>query len=460
VAEADPPIWMLRPALELAWAVAKVGSQARPPVPPPGRLRPIMKVSRLPDRMLTTVREVLDEDEGFRERVVKAAQEELLGRPAWLWLVRPEGWEAELEGVVVEALRSEEEVEEKRASRAAQRQLEEANAALQKLRAELVSVQALNSQLEVELSAARKSRREAEEAAAKVRLALAEALSRQDDLRGTAAGLADRIKRLEAEGTAANERVSASEIERDEALRQLDVLNLALAEARRQVATAQAEAEALRRSLEDVFGAARQAVIEAGIEAGSERDIRSPIDSSPAPPASGSEARQAPGAPGYLVPKRVPARLPPAIFEESPEAARHLVRLPGAFLVVDGYNVTLSSWPGVELPMQRRRLVDSLAELSMRAGTEVLVIFDGIDEGNRLQLPSSVRGRMRVRFTASEVEADEAIIDLMDSLPPQRAVVVATDDRRVRDSVARKGANVITVDQLLAVIGRGPSLPG
>jgi hypothetical protein len=33
--------------------------------------------------------------------------------------------------------------------------------------------------------------------------------------------------------------------------------------------------------------------------------------------------------------------------------------------------------------------------------------------------------------------------------------VVATNDRRVRDGAARKGANVITVDQLLAVIGRG-----
>jgi predicted RNA-binding protein with PIN domain len=107
--------------------------------------------------------------------------------------------------------------------------------------------------------------------------------------------------------------------------------------------------------------------------------------------------------------------------------------------------------------MQRRRLVDALGELAMRAGTEVLLIFDGVDDGNRLQLPSSVRGRMRVRFTASEVEADEAIIDLVESLPLQRAVVVATNDRRVREGAARRGANVIAVDQLLAVIGRAPN---
>jgi predicted RNA-binding protein with PIN domain len=152
--------------------------------------------------------------------------------------------------------------------------------------------------------------------------------------------------------------------------------------------------------------------------------------------------------------------LPPATFEDSPDAARHLVRVPGVALVVDGYNVTLSSWPGADLPMQRRRLVDSLAELAIRAGTEVLVVFDGVDDGNRLQLPASVRGRMRVRFTASEVEADEVIIALVDSMPVHRPVVVATNDRRVRDDAARKGANVITVDQLLAAIGRGSSPTG
>jgi predicted RNA-binding protein with PIN domain len=171
-------------------------------------------------------------------------------------------------------------------------------------------------------------------------------------------------------------------------------------------------------------------------------------------------AERAPGNSLAASPKRIPASLPPATFEDSPDAARHLVRVPGVALVVDGYNVTLSSWPGADLPMQRRRLVDSLAELAIRAGTEVLVVFDGVDDGNRLQLPASVRGRMRVRFTASEVEADEVIIALVDSMPVHRPVVVATNDRRVRDDAARKGANVITVDQLLAAIGRGSSPTG
>jgi predicted RNA-binding protein with PIN domain len=211
----------------------------------------------------------------------------------------------------------------------------------------------------------------------------------------------------------------------------------------------------LRQSLEDVFIAARDVAASAGIEAATPDSVKSVRP--PAP--SGSAVADSPQS--RIPPrKRLPAPLPPAVFDESPEAARHLVRLPGSVLVVDGYNVTISSWPGADLPMQRRRLIDSLFELVMRAGTEVVVIFDGVDEGNRLQLPSSVRGRMRVRFTSSEIEADQVIIDSVDSLPVERPIVVATDDRRVRETVAQRGANVISVDQLLAVIGRAPNGTG
>lgn len=453
---------MLRPALELAWAVAKVGSQSRPPLPVPGRLRPLMKMTRLPDRTLVTVREVMESDGGFRDRVVQAADEDFLGRASWLWLVRPEGWEEELGDLVDEAERTDEEEEEKRTSRAAQHRLEEANAALQKVRAEMVSMQTLNSQLDVELSTVRKARREAEEETAKVRSALEEAIAGQDELRATAAGLAGRIKQLEEEGSAVRERAAAAGVERDEAVRRAEVLELALAEAQRQAASFESQAATLRGSLEGLFIAARDTASAAGIPTTVPSSPASVDSMAPrsAPPGRDTAVDTAPGNSPTASPKRIPASLPPAMFEDSPDAARHLVRVPGVVLVVDGYNVTLSSWPGTDLPMQRRRLVDSLAELAIRAGTEVLVVFDGVDDGNRLQLPASVRGRMRVRFTASEVEADEVIVALVDSMPVHRPVVVATNDRQVRDDAARKGANVITVDQLLAAVGRGSSPTG
>ena len=448
---------MVRPALELAWAVAKVGTQSRPPLPAPSRLRPLMKVSRLPGRMLSTIREVADTDDDFRARVVKAADEELLGRPSWLWLVRPDGWEDELAGLIEQAELAEDEATEKRNRGALQRQLDEANAALQKLRAEMLSLNALNAELEEQTAAARKARRAADADLARVRSELDEAVAGQDDLRRTSAELAETIQRLEREGSAALERASRAEVERDAARRQTEELRLALVEAQRQTAAADDAAASLRRNIGELLAAARAAAVDAGVDTAgaTPAEESSPAGSfQPAPAESprldalGTSSRRD---------RRVAARLPPATFDASPEAAQYLVRLPDAFLVVDGYNVTLTSWPGTDLPMQRGRLIDALAELVMRAGTEVLVVFDGIDSGNRLQLPSSVRGRMRVRFTGSEIEADEVIIDFVRALPLARPVVVATNDRRVREAVASHGANVISVDQLLSVLGRGSS---
>lgn len=453
-----PPVSMIRPALELAWAVAKVGSQLRPPPPMPGRLRPLMKVTRLPDRMLGTVREVVDTDEAFRARVINAADEELLGRPSWLWLVRPEGFEDDLGALIQQVELAQGEAEEKRSTRATQHQLDEARAAVQKLRAEMVSLNAVNAQLAEQLAEARRARWEADSESARVRAALGEALAGQDELRTTMAEHVETIRRLEGEGRAAIDRSAGAELRRDEAIHQTDVLELALAEAQRQAASANELASNLRRSLGEVLAAARDAAAAAGVEARGSASEQTPASTATATPApeSGGVTSPRPRSPET----RVPARLPPATFEHSPEAARHLVRLPDAVLVVDGYNVTLSSWPGTDLPMQRSRLVDSLAELVMRTGTEVLVVFDGIEAGNGLQLPSSVRGRMRVRFTASETEADEAIIEVVESLPARRPVVVATNDRRVREAVRERGSNVISVDQLLAVLGRGPGQAG
>jgi predicted RNA-binding protein with PIN domain len=125
-------------------------------------------------------------------------------------------------------------------------------------------------------------------------------------------------------------------------------------------------------------------------------------------------------------------------------------------LIVDGYNVTISSWPHLDLPQQRQRLVDALAELAMRTGISVDVVFDGLDAGGRIRPPTAARHQVSVTFSPEGVEADEVIVDLVDELDASRPVLVATDDRRVRDEVMGRGANVISVVQLLAVLGRLP----
>jgi predicted RNA-binding protein with PIN domain len=141
------------------------------------------------------------------------------------------------------------------------------------------------------------------------------------------------------------------------------------------------------------------------------------------------------------------------VFEDSPEAAVHLVRT-GVLLLVDGYNVSLHAWPGVALAHQRHRLISALAELAARSGAAVRVIFDGDETQAFPPVPGAARAAVRVAFSSPGVDADEVIIEAVERHPAGRAVVVATDDRRVQDEVRRRGANVLTTPQLLGLLRR------
>jgi predicted RNA-binding protein with PIN domain len=448
---------MLRPALELAWLVAKAGSQARPPLPVPGPMRPIMRVARLPDRMLETIRQVVEEDAGFRERVASAAEEPVLGRPSWLWLVRPDGWEAELGGLVEEAAGVESEQREKRDALAAERRLADLTSNVRRLQAELVALKAANEELREADARRRRDNRAQESETGDLRRRLHEAAREverlsalNDDLEARVASHAGQLADVADQRAADLGRLrSAGEQLRAALERTEDAeLRARLAEAevsalRARLARAEAGARALADDIAGRPGPQPAGSVDDGHAGGGGTDPQ------PSEGVTGDPG----AAPGRRL-RRVPLRLPPATFEDSPEAAAHLVRVAGVLLAVDGYNVTLSSWPSLELAEQRRRLIDSLGELAMRAGTEILVVFDGVDDGNRLQPGAALRGRLRVQFSPSEVEADDVIISAVRSVPASRPVVVATNDRRVRDATADLGANVISVDQLLAVIGR------
>jgi predicted RNA-binding protein with PIN domain len=150
---------------------------------------------------------------------------------------------------------------------------------------------------------------------------------------------------------------------------------------------------------------------------------------------------------------RVPIRLPGGIFDDSVEAAGYLLRVPGALLVVDGYNVSMTGWPELSVADQRRRLVAALAELAARTSTPTDVVFDGADVGP-VPVPGPVRSLVHTQFSPPGVEADDVIIDLVAQLPPSRAVVVASSDNRVREGVRRQGANVVHAEQLVALLPR------
>jgi predicted RNA-binding protein with PIN domain len=147
--------------------------------------------------------------------------------------------------------------------------------------------------------------------------------------------------------------------------------------------------------------------------------------------------------------------LPPAVFDDSPEAASYLVRVPGMVLQVDGYNVTKTAWPEQAIAEQRRRLEDALAELASRTGVDARVVYDGTEQSGACRPQGRPRSAVLVEFSKPGVEADEVLMERVDQLPMNRPVVVATSDRRVQSEVRRRGANVITTPQLLVLLGRG-----
>jgi predicted RNA-binding protein with PIN domain len=457
---------LLRPALELAWAVAKVGGQARPAIPVPGRLRPLMGFARLPDRALSTVRQVVDEDDDFRLRVAQVADETALGRPSWLWLVRPEGWEADLDALGDAADVADAEVREEKEERRARKRLDAAEAALARGEAERVRLRQVNAKLVEEVAAERRARRRAEVEREGIEASLTSDVSELAQLQATIADLESRNSALVQQARASADHLAATGRERDAAGAEIERLGTELQSASAAAARLTADREQTRAAVGTFVLRASAAAQELGdilaelAEAVSAEQPGATTAGAGVPrpnPPIGLRTGRGRTAELRVPPiRRSPVALPPALFDDSIEAARFLVRVQEILLVVDGYNVTLSSWPDLELPRQRHRLVDALAELVMRAGTSVHVVFDGADVAGRFGPPAAVRRKMRVTFSPETVEADEVIIDLVGSVDPSQPVVVATDDRRVRDEVGRRGANVISVTQLLAVLGRAP----
>jgi predicted RNA-binding protein with PIN domain len=170
--------------------------------------------------------------------------------------------------------------------------------------------------------------------------------------------------------------------------------------------------------------------------------------------APGGAAEPVPRRPGGTAPgRRVPLALPGGVFDDSPEAAAHLLRVPGIVLVVDGYNVSMTAWPELGAGDQRRRLVAALEDLAARSATPTEVVFDGA-EVDAVWAASTGRRLVRVRFSSPDIEADDVVIDIVGRLPVATPVVVASSDKRVRTDARRAGANLLHAHQLVSLLRR------
>ena len=462
------PDELLRPALELAWMIAVIGSQQRPPTPAPPPLRPLLRFQKLPGKALGTVRRVVEDDEEFRTRVTTVADvatEEFIGRPSWLWLQRPEGWEEELAALaaaepVSGGPRAKGRSRDDGLDRAVAGRLDRAEARVREQTAEL---EVLRAQV-----------RKASGAHEQVESELAKVKARADELERANARLRARVERGGAELDEAREAATAG---RQEA----DALRVELQEAERKLAEldggtgARAPSELVEhpapgapaslvanedevrplvpRSALDALDSAAAAARHLSAALG---DLASSLSPGSPATAPGSEAPMddttGSGAATVVAGVRRRAlRIPRGMHAGSRQADSWLLTAADARLIVDGYNVAKLGWPDQQLEDQRERLVDVLEDLAVRHKTPVEVVFDGADVG---AVRPSRRRHVRVRFSPAGVLADDVIRELVAQQPAASPIVVVTDDREVVDDVRALGANVVTSAGLLAVARR------
>jgi predicted RNA-binding protein with PIN domain len=124
--------------------------------------------------------------------------------------------------------------------------------------------------------------------------------------------------------------------------------------------------------------------------------------------------------------------------QTDPQRLDHLLSLPNAHLIVDGYNVTISAWgETLTLEQQRNRLVQGLGAVAAQTNAEITVVFDGADA--IFGAKPGARG-VRVLFSAKGQIADDVVVELARVEPEGRPVIVVSSDQEVASRVRRESA--------------------
>jgi predicted RNA-binding protein with PIN domain len=488
--------------------VARAGLTSDPIVPPPSALRPYLGFAKLGPRALGEIARILDGDDDFRDRVAAAVVEDDVGTAGWLWLTRPDGWQEALDEIVSRSEARDADERLAREERSATRRLAAAQAAAQRAEAAVAAGREALDGARAALTAERERREAAEahsrelaDAVEHLTAARAEAVRQ---LKAAEARLVERSTELKAlksrlwEAEAAATRLAAAaatppaeagpgavgdagaagesdgggddgeaEPATHEAPSSPTVSSAVgpesdgspvrpdLADVAAEVARAARGAAALADGLAGLAGilAGEGASAVAG-------DVLSGVDAregavagpdGPPPPPDGAGGR-GPAAPPSASRRRA-LELPGGVFDDTVEAAAHLLRTPGSVLIVDGYNVSMTAWPTLAVADQRRRLIAALYDLALRTATPTEVVFDGA-EVDALAVPSAGRRLVRARFSDPGIEADDVIIAMVNRLPATTPVIVASSDNRVREGARRGGANLLHSRQLVELMRR------
>lgn len=393
----------LRSALEFAVGIAAAGAKLRPPLPFPPALKSFTKFHRLPPAAMGAVREAVEADATFRERLGMAATPDLVDDLGCLWLQRPEGWQAQ----VAELVAGDHPVASDDDAKSERRRREAAESAAARARLEVVELREALARVRDELGAAQTAAQSAQRDAAALRSRIAElerGAARSDAGRQRATGSADEARR-EADGLRA----------------ELDAARSALQQVLQQRADEPpaVDSERLRGLLLEALA------MVGGASAGRSRTKR-------------RNTRTAIPVPGGLL-------------ADSEAVAEHLLRTPGALVLVDGYNIAKAGWPQVTLERQREQCIRVCEDIATRWGTDVQVVFDG---AHVVGAHGHGRRLVKVSYSPEGVLADDVLRATVAATDPARPVVVVTSDRAVVTDVRSQGANTIGNDTFLAVARR------
>lgn len=386
--------------------MAKEGRKFKPPMKYPKGLDKYLKVARIPSTSLSSIRRIVEADDGFRARIAAGALPELVDPIGKLWLERPTGWADEVRRLVTEDDAAAESADVAKQLKKAERRRDAAESAAARARLEVVVLHELVAQRDVVI----------------------------DDLRTDVAKLTESLDDVQAELVDARNEARHS---RDRASAALGKLQAAES-ARANAFAAQGQAETVR---DDVL--ADRATLAA------ERSELERLATSAEALAQQLATLVAPrviGAPKTI--RRKPLALPGGVLGDSLAAGEYLLRS-GASIVVDGYNIAKLAWPNLDLEGQRVVLLDAIENLTRRFGSDITVVFDGADV-----VGASADGRriVRVVYSPAGVVADDVIRDEVRRLPATRAVVVGTNDQQIVRDVRAMGANTMTSDQLVAMM--------
>ncbi len=152
-------------------------------------------------------------------------------------------------------------------------------------------------------------------------------------------------------------------------------------------------------------------------------------------------------------------KVPKGRLEDAPETLDAWLQTPGVTLLVDGYNVSRSAsgFPKLTLEQQRDRLRDLLKKLSNRLKVPTVLVWDGGEVAPGTKRPTS--GFLTEEYSepdrsdagTDKDRADRHIVELLKDMPPD-PVVLATNDRGLRDEARGQRATIASSDQLLGLL--------